>query len=124
PSSGSSPSSTPASSTSGSRGRPRVTRSATSPSARRSSAPMPSAGRSRPRASLEKLRLALFTDAFAAWPLPGVLEWLAAAGIGEVELGTGGFSPAPHCDLARLLGDAGARRDLLEDLESSGFRLA
>jgi len=61
------------------------------------------------------LRLALFTDALADRPLGDVLEWLAseAPSLREVELGTGGYSPAPHCDRASLA-----------QLDDHGYRLA
>ena len=61
------------------------------------------------------MRLALFTDALADRPLGDVLEWLAseAPSLREVELGTGGYSPAPHCDRASLA-----------QLDDHGYRLA
>jgi sugar phosphate isomerase/epimerase len=59
------------------------------------------------------LRLALFTDALADRPLADVLEWLASEvpSVREVEVGTGGYSPAPH-------------RASLAQLDGSGFGLA
>jgi len=57
------------------------------------------------------LRVGLFTDALADEPLEDVLDWLAAElpEVRDVELGTGGYSPARHCDRERLLADAGAQ---------------
>jgi sugar phosphate isomerase/epimerase len=57
------------------------------------------------------LRLALFTDALAGRPLEDVLDWLAAElpAVREVELGTGGYSPAPHRDAAELVEERGFR---------------
>jgi sugar phosphate isomerase/epimerase len=72
------------------------------------------------------MRLALFTDAFADRPLATTLEWLEAAApdVGDLELGTGGYSPAPHCDLATLLECRRARSELVRGLEERGFRLS
>jgi sugar phosphate isomerase/epimerase len=52
------------------------------------------------------LRIGLFTDAFADWPLGAVLEWLSAElpAVRDVEIGTGGYSPAPHATDIALLG--------------------
>jgi sugar phosphate isomerase/epimerase len=52
------------------------------------------------------LRIGLFTDAFADRPLADVLEWLAAElpSVRDVEIGTGGYSPAPHAGDLSLLG--------------------
>jgi sugar phosphate isomerase/epimerase len=46
------------------------------------------------------LRIGLFTDALADRPLEEVLEWVAAAlpTVRDIEIGTGGYSPAPHLD--------------------------
>jgi sugar phosphate isomerase/epimerase len=58
--------------------------------------------------------------------LEEVLEWLAAelAFVRDIEIGTGGYSPAPHCDLAALLASEEARSRWLASIESRGFRLA
>jgi sugar phosphate isomerase/epimerase len=52
------------------------------------------------------MRVGLFTDAFPDWPLEQVLEWLAARtpGVRDVEIGTGGYSSAPHIDQVAALG--------------------
>ena len=72
------------------------------------------------------MRVGLFTDALADEPLEDVLDWLAAElpEVRDVELGTGGYSPARHCDRERLLADAGAQSELLAALEARGLRLA
>lgn len=72
------------------------------------------------------MRIGLHTDAFPERPLEAVLGWLEAelSDVRDLELGAGGYSPAPHLDRAALLADAGARRRLLELLERRGFRLA
>ena len=72
------------------------------------------------------MRVGLFTDALADRPLQDALAWLGAElpEVRDVEIGTGGFSPAPHCDRAVLLADDGARREWLDAIEDAGFRLA
>jgi sugar phosphate isomerase/epimerase len=72
------------------------------------------------------LRIGLFTDALPELSLDRVLEWLGAEvpTVRDVEIGTGGYSPAPHCDRELLLADVGARTAWLEVIESRDFRLA
>jgi len=72
------------------------------------------------------LRIGLFTDALPELSLERVLDWLAAELplVRDVEIGTGGYSPAPHCDRELLLADADARAAWLETIESRDFRLA
>ena len=72
------------------------------------------------------MRIGLFTDALPELSLVRVLEWLAAElpAVRDVEIGTGGYSPAPHCDRELLLADGTARADWLETIESRDFRLA
>ena len=52
------------------------------------------------------MRVGLFTDAFPERSLEEVLEWLAARlpFVRDVEIGTGGYSPAPHIDQVEALG--------------------
>jgi sugar phosphate isomerase/epimerase len=72
------------------------------------------------------MRLGLFTDALADRPLHDVLAWLDAhlPDVREVEIATGGFSRAPHCDRRALLADEGVRGEWLAVIEDAGFRLA
>jgi sugar phosphate isomerase/epimerase len=72
------------------------------------------------------LRIGVFTDALAERPLDAVLDWLAAevSTVREVEVGTGGYSPAPHCDREALLADGQARAAFVNTIESREFRLA
>jgi sugar phosphate isomerase/epimerase len=71
------------------------------------------------------MRIALFTDAFADRPLEQVLDWLAAdvPEVTEVELGTGGYSGAPHCALRELLSDASLCRKWQQAVADRGFGL-
>ena len=53
------------------------------------------------------MTVALLTDALTHRSLEETLRWCTERGISAVELGVGGYSPAPHLDLERLLaGDA------------------
>ena len=63
------------------------------------------------------MRIGLFTDAFAEQPLDGVLDWLSAElpAVRDVEIGTGGYSPAPHFDVHAAFAAT---------IESRGFALA
>ncbi len=72
------------------------------------------------------MRIGLFTDAFAERPLGEVLGWLAEElpTVRELEVGTGGYSAAAHCDRAALLASASAREEWLGALAERGLRLA
>lgn len=72
------------------------------------------------------MRVGVFTDGLAHLSLDEALDWLAS-GLPEVkdlEIGTGGFSPTPHCEVDALLEDSGRARAWLERIEARGFRLA
>lgn len=72
------------------------------------------------------MRVGLFTDGLAHLSLSETLDWLEAElpGVRDLEIGTGGYSPAPHCDLDALLADEAERRAWHDALEGRGFRLA
>ena len=72
------------------------------------------------------MRIGLFTDGLGDRTLVEVLDWLAVElpDVRDVEIGTGGYSPSPHCDAADLIADEAERRRLTSKLESRGFRLA
>jgi sugar phosphate isomerase/epimerase len=72
------------------------------------------------------MKIALFTDALADSGLIEVLEWLGehAPGVRELELGTGGYSPSPHCDLHDLVENEASRRRWVDAIESHGFAIA
>jgi sugar phosphate isomerase/epimerase len=57
--------------------------------------------------------------------LPEASEWCAQRGVVGLELGVGGYSPAPHLDRASLLGSDGeaARRELVALLAESDLTL-
>jgi sugar phosphate isomerase/epimerase len=72
------------------------------------------------------MRLALCTEAFPDRSLPDVLDWLEAVvpEISEVEIGTGGYSKAPHCPLRVLLSDPSSLAAWREVITGRGFGIA
>jgi sugar phosphate isomerase/epimerase len=53
----------------------------------------------------------LLTDAMPDRSFDEVAAWCAKTGlIQDLEIGVGGYSPAPHCNIDELLDDGGARR--------------
>lgn len=72
------------------------------------------------------MRVGLFTDGLAHLSLEEALAWLERElpEVRDLEIGTGGYSPAPHCDRERLAADGGAARAWLAGIEARGFRLA
>jgi sugar phosphate isomerase/epimerase len=69
------------------------------------------------------VRIGLLTDALEGLRLEEAAHWCAERGIAAVELGVGGYSPAPHADLNELA-DAAARDRLLGLLADAGLELA
>jgi sugar phosphate isomerase/epimerase len=72
------------------------------------------------------MRVGLFTDGLAQLALDDVLDWLEEVlpDVRDLELGTGGFSPAPHCSVDRLSSDSSEARAWLDRIETRGFRVA
>lgn len=70
------------------------------------------------------MKTGLYTDSLADLTFAAALDWIAAQGIEAVEIGTGNFSRAPHCDLARLLSDAEARTEFTDAIKSRGLTLS
>ena len=55
------------------------------------------------------MKIGLFTDGLPDLSFTAALDWVVEQGIEAVEIATGGFSKASHCDADLLLSDAGAR---------------
>ena len=72
------------------------------------------------------MRIGVLLEAFLDRPLEDVLELLAEGcpEVTDVEVGVGGFAPAPHCDVARLLQDSAAREQWLAGIVERGFRVS
>lgn len=69
------------------------------------------------------MKIGLLTDAFDHLSLTETLQWCAENGLAEVELGTGGYSPAPHADLVALNSSAAGRESLLAEIAGHGLSL-
>jgi sugar phosphate isomerase/epimerase len=69
------------------------------------------------------MRPGVVLEAFVDRTLDDTLELLASATpqVTVLEVGVGGFAPAPHCDAARLLRDDAARREWSSRIEDRGF---
>lgn len=70
------------------------------------------------------MKLGLFTDGLPDLSFEQVLDEAVSMGIEVLELGTGGYSCAPHLDMDKLLKSAEARREFLHAIESRGLEIA
>ncbi len=72
------------------------------------------------------MRIGIVMEAFLDRPLEAVLDLLDehAPQVTDLEVGVGGFAPAPHCDVALLLEDEAARSAWLAGIEARGFRVS
>jgi len=72
------------------------------------------------------MRLGVVLEAFVDRTLDDILALLAATApqVNALEVGVGGFAPAPHCDAARLLRDDAARREWSTRIEDRGFAVS
>ena len=70
------------------------------------------------------MKIGLFTDGLPHLPFQEALAKSASLGVQSVEIGTGNFSSAPHCDIDRLLAGATARNEFLGAIASHGLELA
>ena len=69
------------------------------------------------------MRIGLFTDSLPSLSLDEVLDEAQRLGVRDLEIGTGNYSPAPHCDLQAILHDRGARAAWLGGFERRGLSL-
>ena len=78
------------------------------------------------RRETSKPRLGVVTEALAARSLTEVMDWLARAApsVRGLEIGTGGYAPTSHCDMAALLRDTQARKAWLDEISARGFHVA
>jgi sugar phosphate isomerase/epimerase len=67
--------------------------------------------------------LAVLTDSLEHLSIAEAAQWCAERGVAGLELGAGGYSPAPHLDRDQLLDDARARGELLRLLSDVGLTL-
>src|SRR5262249_51280813 len=78
------------------------------------------------RRTRRSVRIGLFTDGFEHLTLDELLAWLEreVPALRDLEIGTGGYSPAAHCRLDELLADGVERSRFVGGLSARGFRLA
>ena len=69
------------------------------------------------------MKIGLFTDGLMHLSFEGALEKASAMGLQAVEIGTGNFSPAPHCDVSELLTNRTACQNFLSNLAAHGLHL-
>ena len=70
------------------------------------------------------MKLGLFTDGLPNMKFEEVLDAAVEMGIEVLELGTGGYSCAPHLDMKKLLESAQARKEYLNAIESRGLKIS
>ena len=69
------------------------------------------------------MKIGLFTDSLTT-SFSEALDWVVEHGIEAVEIGTGNFSPAAHCNLDELLQSEEARTAFRSEIESRGLVLS
>src|SRR5207245_1299642 len=75
--------------------------------------------------SNHELRIGLLTDALPDRALGKVVEWVARTGlIRDLEIGVGGYSPAPHCRPSELVGHAGAAAAWRKPIDDAGLGIS
>ena len=70
------------------------------------------------------MKIGLFSDGLPELNLEAMLDWLVAERIEAVEIGTGGFSGAPHCDVEKLVNDQATRDAFQDAIVSRGLVLS
>jgi sugar phosphate isomerase/epimerase len=69
------------------------------------------------------MKIGIVSDSLSHLTFDTLLDTAKDLGLDGVEVNSGNWSSAPHCDLARLRADAGARADFLEAFKSRGLEL-
>ena len=70
------------------------------------------------------VKIGLVTEGLQKLTLSGALDWIATQGIEAVEISTGNFALAAHCDVRGLLHDTDARKESGEAIEHRGLELS
>lgn len=68
--------------------------------------------------------IGLYSDSLRDLSFEVMLDWLVDEGVEAVEIGTGNFSPAPHCDVDALVESAEARARFQDAIASRGLVLS
>lgn len=69
------------------------------------------------------MKIGMVTEALAHLPFDQVLDVAVEIGVVGLEVNTGNWSSAPHCDLAGLLNDERARKAFSTSIEDRGLEL-
>jgi sugar phosphate isomerase/epimerase len=70
------------------------------------------------------MKIGLFSDSLGEMSFETMLDWLVSEGIEAVEIGTGNFSPSPHCDLDKLVDDEDYRTTFIRSIKNRGLELS
>ena len=70
------------------------------------------------------MKIGVFTALFGQLSLEDTLDYVAKSGVEMVELGTGNYPGAPHCDPDKLLNNSAAQKELLHAVESRGLAIS
>lgn len=69
------------------------------------------------------MKLGFVSDSLGGLPFEAVLDHAARMGVSGVEVNTGGWSTAPHFDLARMRSEAATRKAFLKAFEDRGLEV-
>jgi sugar phosphate isomerase/epimerase len=69
------------------------------------------------------MKIGIVSDSLANLDFEGMLDAAVELSLSGIEVNAGNWSSAPHLDLVRLRGDAGARKTFLRAFESRGLEL-
>lgn len=70
------------------------------------------------------MKIGLYSDSLGEITFEEMLDWLVTAGIEAVEIGTGNFSRAPHCDMEALIESSSARETFKKAIYDRGLQLS
>lgn len=69
------------------------------------------------------MKIGFVSDSLGGLSFEDMLDNAARIGVSGVEVNTGGWSTAPHFDLAKMKADAGARRSFVKAFEARGLEV-
>ncbi len=69
------------------------------------------------------MKIGLVSDSLGHLPFAKMLDTAKANGIAGVEINSANWTTAPHCDLAKLVKDAGARKAFKHEFDKRGLEL-
>jgi sugar phosphate isomerase/epimerase len=69
------------------------------------------------------MKIGMVSDSLAHLGFEEMLDTAASLGIGGIEVVTGNWSSSPHCDMATLLVDEGARKKFRSAFDDRGLEL-